>query len=336
VKRAAAPCAEFPNDNPELHLGATWTVEEPCASPSPVIRQIEWESVTVVDIDTAIRMLDEEPISAEQSEWSDLEEVDEKTEQMAMQVSMTTADEGDDIVIEEFEDTVFESTETFTAEDKKEIVFETDPAVNARTETLAPPAPLAAPSESEIADSVKRDPNFAIALESVTASLMLDEPPPVASEPAIVEDAPVASEPAVAIAAPPPTEAVPEVATVTPIAESSARSSSDPFVSYMTIVAEIALAQGDAVLATRLPTLLEEGDCEGLPDGVKPLLGALPAWRGMIRGEEVDFASCGASMLDEWTADLIAIALGDPARAPQIKQALRARGVAAFGLLEAA
>lgn len=330
MKRAAAPCAEFPNDNPELHLGATWTVEEPCAFPSPLIRQIVWESVTVVDIDTAIRMLDEEPISAAPSEWSDLEEVDEKTEQVVMQVSMTAADEGDDIVIEEFEDTVFESTETFTAEDKKEIVFETDPAENARIETLAPPAPLPAPApaESEVILSIQRDPNFAIALESVAASLTTKDEAP------IVNEAPVVSE--AAIATPAAKDAAPEVATVSPIVEQAAPPSSDPFAIYMTIVAEIALAQGDATLATRLPTLLEEGDSEGLPDAVKPLLGALPAWRGMIRGEEVDFAACGSSMLDEWTADLIAIALGDSGRAPQIKLALRARGVAAFGLLEAA
>jgi hypothetical protein len=41
-------------------------------------------------------------------------------------------------------------------------------------------------------------------------------------------------------------------------------------------------------------------------------------------------------MLDEWAADLLARLLGAPARATGLRRDLRSRGVAAFGLVEAA
>jgi hypothetical protein len=57
------------------------------------------------------------------------------------------------------------------------------------------------------------------------------------------------------------------------------------------------------------------------------------AWRGMVGGESDEFPACGA--LDEWTADVIARALGSATRADVIRRELRRHGVAAFGLVAA-
>lgn len=57
------------------------------------------------------------------------------------------------------------------------------------------------------------------------------------------------------------------------------------------------------------------------------------AWRAVLRDETDDFAACGASMLDEWCADLVARTLGATTRTATIRNELRRRGIAAFGLL---
>jgi hypothetical protein len=41
-------------------------------------------------------------------------------------------------------------------------------------------------------------------------------------------------------------------------------------------------------------------------------------------------------MLDEWAADVLARLFGAPDRSAQLRRELRGRGVAAFGLIEAA
>ena len=60
------------------------------------------------------------------------------------------------------------------------------------------------------------------------------------------------------------------------------------------------------------------------------------AWRSILLGTSDDFGACGAAMLDEWAADLVARLLGAPSRATALRRDLRSRGVAAFGLVEAA
>ena len=60
------------------------------------------------------------------------------------------------------------------------------------------------------------------------------------------------------------------------------------------------------------------------------------AWRAILRGTSDDFTACGGAMLDEWAAGILARLLGAPAREPVLRRELRARGVAAFGLVEAA
>jgi hypothetical protein len=60
------------------------------------------------------------------------------------------------------------------------------------------------------------------------------------------------------------------------------------------------------------------------------------AWRAILRGTSDDLAACGTAMLDEWAADVLARLIGELGRTAQLRRELRDRGVAAFGLIEAA
>lgn len=59
-------------------------------------------------------------------------------------------------------------------------------------------------------------------------------------------------------------------------------------------------------------------------------------WQRVLRGEEQDLSRCGDSTLDNWAADLVARVVASPAKATSIRRDLRRRGVAAFGLFDAA
>ena len=56
------------------------------------------------------------------------------------------------------------------------------------------------------------------------------------------------------------------------------------------------------------------------------------AWRATLLGEEADFSACNTT-LDEWSAAVVATLAGVPAQRETLRRELRARGVAAFGLL---
>jgi len=66
----------------------------------------------------------------------------------------------------------------------------------------------------------------------------------------------------------------------------------------------------------------------------------LAAWRAIVRGElsvvAQDPSAWSGKMLDDWAAELLASLLGQPALAPSLRTALRARGLCAFGLARAA
>ncbi len=59
------------------------------------------------------------------------------------------------------------------------------------------------------------------------------------------------------------------------------------------------------------------------------------AWQSMLRGEGGNFAECGESTLDGFTADLVARLVAKPSMASTIRRDLRRRGIAAFGMLDA-
>ena len=123
----------------------------------------------------------------------------------------------------------------------------------------------------------------------------------------------------------------------------------DPFTVLVCMLADVAIGAGSPHVASLLPGLLFDGRlpeildadaadalrASGVWDGaqVAPAFVAVTsAWCAILRGTSDDFDACGASMLDEWAADLLARLLAAPAKAPSLRQELRSRGVAAFGI----
>ena len=132
----------------------------------------------------------------------------------------------------------------------------------------------------------------------------------------------------------------------------------DPFSSYVATLAEVLRTAGDVRAASAVPALLCDGLLlpDALPEAAIEALvagaflernadglaatGALRdvanAWRRILRGESDDISTCGPATLDEWSADLLARLVAAPGKAGQLRKELRSRGVAAFGLIEAA
>jgi len=102
------------------------------------------------------------------------------------------------------------------------------------------------------------------------------------------------------------------------------------------------LSAGATRAAAALPALLRSGKIEE-PLAAVPLLrsdelhATLAAWRAVLAGTSCDLSACGASTLDRWAAELLGVVLGaPPARIEELRRELRRRGVAAFGMLDAA
>ncbi|MGD0527840.1 MAG: hypothetical protein ABSE49_22090 [Polyangiaceae bacterium] len=112
----------------------------------------------------------------------------------------------------------------------------------------------------------------------------------------------------------------------------------DPFVMLVAVLEDVARNAGadDATLATLACLLGRTRLGAGAPEGHATLRAQALAWQGILRGESEDFTACGAGMLDEWCAALVAGVLGQNTRADGLKRELRRRGVAAFGLVEQA
>jgi hypothetical protein len=123
----------------------------------------------------------------------------------------------------------------------------------------------------------------------------------------------------------------------------------DPYTVLVCMLADVAIGAGSAHVASLLPGLLFDGRlpepleadagealrAAGIWDGAEVAPGFVAvtrAWRAILRGTSDDFSACGESMLDEWASDLLARLLDAPAKAPTLRQELRSRGVAAFGL----
>lgn len=134
----------------------------------------------------------------------------------------------------------------------------------------------------------------------------------------------------------PPEVPVPEIAHVPESVAPPA--TDDPFAMLVAVLEDVARVAGadDSVLAT-LACLLGRTRLEAsAPEAHGTLRAQALAWQGILRGESEDFGACGAAMLDEWCAALIAGVLGQNIRADGLKRELRRRGVAAFGLVEQA
>lgn len=129
--------------------------------------------------------------------------------------------------------------------------------------------------------------------------------------------------------------------------------SDDPFLVFLSTLTDVALGADSPHVASVLAPLLLDGRLEhALPaeaaqalaeanvvrgtDVTPAFVAQTHAWRAILLGTSDDFAACGGAMLDEWAADLLARLLGAPSRATALRRELRSRGVAAFGLVEAA
>lgn len=109
----------------------------------------------------------------------------------------------------------------------------------------------------------------------------------------------------------------------------------NPFATLARVLEEVTRASGggdDAVAHVR--ALLGQTRLDGSAASESQQLRAQAnAWQAILCGESEDFAACGSAMLDEWSANLVALALGTPTRADGLRRELRRRGIAAFGLI---
>lgn len=128
-----------------------------------------------------------------------------------------------------------------------------------------------------------------------------------------------------------------------------------PNVAFITALKDVAVAFGaTAVFAETLDSVLghepmciddetgaelvQKGLAQKSDAGFEPLAETVrvaAAWQSAFRGDEPDFSVC-SQMLDEWSANLVAKLLGRKELFDPIRRELRSRGIAAFGLLEAA
>jgi hypothetical protein len=114
-------------------------------------------------------------------------------------------------------------------------------------------------------------------------------------------------------------EAAAEIAAPAEPGESAA--DDDAYALFIRKLAEVAVASGVTMDAASIDALLGT-------DAVAT------AWRAILRGESEDYSTCGGA-LDEWAAAALASMMSAPHKIAQIRRELRARGVAAFGLIEA-
>jgi hypothetical protein len=123
-----------------------------------------------------------------------------------------------------------------------------------------------------------------------------------------------------------------------PPPEATPPAADDAYLSLARVLEQVALEAGapEAAVAT-LRTVLGQLRIEpGAPADHQRMRAEALAWQGILRGESEDFAACGVSMLDDWSALLVATLLGAPGRADMLKRELRRKGVAAFGLVDLA
>ncbi|MEZ4258670.1 MAG: hypothetical protein R3B36_06355 [Polyangiaceae bacterium] len=304
-----APCSEFPNDNPALHAGARW-----------VCRELTGPAAVVTPTPPAIEV---------QAAPPEVEAAPPAPPEPAVEPAVEAA----------------------------------PPEVEATVEA-APPEVEAAPPEPEPEpDSFPLpEPEHPVVVVDAFDGGFIDERSQdegdVGEPPLIVEELEpfevVCEEGSALAEAACGTEAPAESDGEAPAARDSEAppAGADPFSVLVCALADVAIAHGAHEIAELLPRLLGEGSLDApLSDAARATLeasgvlegGAVApsvvtiagAWRAILRGESEDYGACGAAMLDEWASELLGRVLGERARANDLRRELRARGVAAFGLIEA-
>lgn len=124
----------------------------------------------------------------------------------------------------------------------------------------------------------------------------------------------------------------------------------DPFRTLVSVLASVAERHGGAASSIVVTRLLEGDACPDAPqavvDGGLVEAGAgtfregfarqRRAWSAVLRGESDDLEACGGATLDEFATEVVSRALGHPERALELRKEIRSRGIAAFGIIEAA
>jgi hypothetical protein len=248
----------------------------------------------------------------------------------------------------------WDASELEDAEEATILVEELDPMpIDARIEgaaLLTAAAPAAEPAEEEVATVAEADVST-----RRTESGIFETAARVEAAPAAVSvDAPGQPEGPVRASAPEAGRPDDEPATVIfDGATALPPAPDDPFTVLVCTLADVAIGAGSPHVAALLPALFFDGRLEGpldpalaqalteggLLDGAsvtRAFAETASAWRALLRGTSDDFSACGAAMLDEWASEVLAKLLQAPGRAVALRQELRSRGVAAFGLVEAA
>jgi hypothetical protein len=130
-----------------------------------------------------------------------------------------------------------------------------------------------------------------------------------------------------------------------------------PFERFLSAMVEVALSRGATHVAAELPFILREGRLRpsalgasvtralasrGYLDGAggaasEAFRATQGAWLRALDGTSLDLSGCGAATLDQWGAQLLAVLLnGSSSGAEELRRGLRQRGVAAFGMRDAA
>ena len=117
----------------------------------------------------------------------------------------------------------------------------------------------------------------------------------------------------------------------------------DAFSRLLHALSEVLLHAGATRIAASLPALFATTRDAASIDGMeldavsRELIGIGGAWRDVLSGASSDLNACGTRTLDEWGADLLCALMRRPrSETRDLRQKLRARGVAAFGLRDAA
>jgi hypothetical protein len=320
--------SEFPNDNPALHCGVIWVCLEPTG---PALAE---------RVHPPVRAFEEPPSIA-------VEACSEAAAPSAPPESLAPPEDEDEDAM----------SAPIVVEDLEPLPLSIEGETTTCFAEVEPPAPADLLELVDAPLELTVEPASPIVVVEPMAETLIAEPEP---EP---EPVPVPAASGVVLAEARidvEEEPAPDTTACTPVFEeviaSSVHDSSslppspdDPFTTLVCTLADVAIGAGSHHVASLLPGLLFDGRLSdtvdeasaealraaGIVEGseVTPAFVAVTtAWRAILRGTSDDFDACGAAMLDEWAAELLARLLATPAKAPALRQELRSRGVAAFGL----
>jgi hypothetical protein len=316
-ERRFTPCAEFPNDNEDLHHGAIWACmelgrEASCELPRPYP-----PPAAVLEATASAAVLEEpqpRPLPSIATPAGSAEEI----------VSLLTIDERD----EHGEREADVSSPSWPLVSHRPLG--PSPAVEALEDGLA--AVMA--SDDVDPDGLAEDAEPIEIVDELSFDDALDDLPAVleAAEPASDEaSAGLVSERA------PADPFAQLVAALEDVAR--ALGAGDEGVACLDALfgrSRIeAIAAGDRAVEALVAGGVIARGARGLTRS-GPFTAKVLAWQGILRGESEDFAlPDGGALepLDEWAADLLMRVVGPPARADGIRRDLRRRGIAAFGLV---